>query len=96
MKGELSQACQMFLVPTTILFAALSAGVTHQLKTLLSAIGVLTSVVWVLRMYDWTDPPLSPSDRWTGLALAWTFLIAWLVVLPVHAYWWWDQRQYFK
>ena len=89
MDGDLSAACQMFLIPTTILFAALSAGLTHQLKTLLSAIGVATSVVWVLRMYAWTDLPT--SDRWTALALAWIFLIAWLVALPVHAFWWWDQ-----
>lgn len=89
MDGNLSAACQMFLIPTTILFAALSAGVTHQLKTLLSIIGVATSFVWLLRIYAWKN--LVVSDRRAALALAWIFLIAWLVALPVHAYWWWVQ-----
>lgn len=89
MDSDLSAACQMFLIPTTILFAALSTGLSHQLKTLLSLIGVATSIVWLARICTWME--LEPSDRYTALALACIFLIAWLVALPTHAYWWWDQ-----
>ena len=89
MHPDLSAACQMFLIPTTILFAALSAGLTHQLKTLLSLIGFATSLVWLGRICVWTE--LKPSDRYTAVALALIFLIAWAVALPVHAFWWWDK-----
>lgn len=90
MDGDLSAALQMFLIPSTILFTALAAGVTHQLKTLLSLIGVLTSIVWFVRVWVWTG--LEPSDWRAAIALAAIFFVAWSVALPVHAYWWCHQR----
>jgi hypothetical protein len=41
MNKELVDACQMFLIPVTILFAALGASSTDQLKTLISLMGSL-------------------------------------------------------
>jgi hypothetical protein len=89
MNADLSAACQMFLIPANILFAALSAGITHQLKTLLSTIGLLTSAIWFWRIWVWTE--LHVSDRYAALALAGIFVIAWLIALPVHAYWWYNK-----
>jgi hypothetical protein len=58
----------MFLILATILFAALAAASTEQLKTLLSTMGLLTSAIWLLRMSLWTDLSLK-SDSWRALAL---------------------------
>jgi predicted membrane channel-forming protein YqfA (hemolysin III family) len=76
----------MFLVPTTILFAALSAGITHQLKTLLSAVGFLTSLVWLVQIYIWNG--LAGSAKFSGYSLSIIFLIAWGIALVAHACWW--------
>jgi len=89
MEEKLSAACQMFLVPTTILFAALAAGITEQLKTLLCSIGLATCVLWLYRMLGWEHLP--HLDKLTVVALASVFVLAWAIALPVHAYNWWRQ-----
>jgi hypothetical protein len=45
MNSQLVQTCQMFLVPATILFAALGLSATEALKTLLSLVGLVVSLV---------------------------------------------------
>jgi len=45
MDKDLISACQMFLVPASILFAALGVAGTEQLKTLVSVMGLATSAV---------------------------------------------------
>ena len=67
MQANLINACQMFLVPSVILFAALGVAPTEQLKTLLSVMGTATSGVWLLRIWLWTG--LGPADRYTTIAL---------------------------
>jgi hypothetical protein len=82
----------MFLVPTTILFAALSVGLTHQLKTLLSGIGFLTSIVWLIQICIWSD--LVGSAKFSGYALSIIFLTAWSIALAAHACWWiWPKEE---
>src|SRR6266481_5117993 len=64
MDEKLVAACQMFLVPATILFAALAVATTEALKTLLCIIGVVVSTAWLYRLYRWTG--LSDADRNTA------------------------------
>jgi hypothetical protein len=87
MKQELIMACQMFLVPATILFAALGVAPTEQLKTLVSFMGIATSGVWYYRVFYWEG--LVPIDRRTALILSGLFLFAWVIAFLVHGYWWW-------
>src|SRR5258707_15544393 len=54
MDEKLVAACQMFLVPATILFAALAVATREALKTLLCIIGVVVSTAWLYRLYRWT------------------------------------------
>jgi hypothetical protein len=63
MEATLISACQMFLVPVSILFGALGVAQKHQLKTLISAMGVLTSIIWFNRALAWEF--LAPVDRGT-------------------------------
>ena len=86
MLADLVNACQMFLVPSAILFAALGVAPTEQLKTLISVMGTATSGIWTLRIWLWSG--LLPVDRYTTLALATIFLAAWVVSLIVHARLW--------
>src|SRR5882724_9807550 len=72
MDEKLVAACQMFLVPATILFAALAVATREALKTLLCIIGVVVSTAWLYRLYRWTG--LSDADRNTAFALAYIFL----------------------
>ena len=76
MDEKLVAACQMFLVPATILFAALA------LKTLLCIIGVVISTAWLYRLYRWTG--LSDADRNTAFALAYIFFAAAIIAAVVH------------
>ena len=86
MDQQLIMACQMFLVPATILFAALGVASTKSLKTVISLMGVVTSGVWYYRILEWTG--LKPVDSRTAHILAGLFLLAWLGSLIVHAYRW--------
>lgn len=45
--SELISACAMFLVPASILFAALGVAPTETLKAPISAMGFATAVVWI-------------------------------------------------
>ncbi len=87
---ELISACQMFLVPVSILFGALGVATTEQLKTLISLMGVATSIVWSYRIWKW--PGLEGIDQGTALALAFIFMLAWLAALATHAYWWAEEH----
>lgn len=86
MDRDLSAACQMFLVPATILFGALGVAGSEALKTLISLMGLVTSFVWSVRICIWRT--LAPIDRNTALTLASTFVAAWLVALIAHAWRW--------
>jgi hypothetical protein len=86
MNQLLIMACQMFLVPATILFAALGVAPTESLKTLISAMGIATSGVWYYRIMVWTG--LEPADNTTARLLAGLFLLAWTLSFLVHLYRW--------
>ncbi len=74
MNRELTAVCQMFLIPTSLLFTALAAAETEQLKTLVSIMGFLISLVWAYRMWNWVGVPR--ADKNTGLWLALVFVAA--------------------
>ena len=83
---ELIAMCQMFLVPASILFGAVALAASPPLKTLISAIGLITSGVWFYRLWFWTG--LAPIDRNTVLALAGVFAAGWLIALVAHILAW--------
>lgn len=87
MDKDLIAACQMFLVPATILFAAIGIARTEPLKTLISALGAVFSLIWFARMYAWGA--LTAPDRNTALSLAGTFFAASIISAVVHAMRWW-------
>jgi len=82
MDEKLVAACQMFLVPAAILFAALAVATREALKTLLCIIGVVVSTAWLYRLYRWTG--LSDADRNTTFALAYIFFAAAIIAAVVH------------
>jgi len=90
MSQDLTAACQMFLIPATILFAALAAAPTEQLKMLISFMGLVTSGVWLWRIWIWTG--LQPTDRNTTLALASVFTVAWFLCTIAHVRLWLAQK----
>src|SRR5262249_46370570 len=87
MDKDLISACQMFLVPASILFAALGVAGTEQLKTLVSVMGLATSAIWAVRVWLWST--LAPVDRNTALILAFLFVVAWVIARAAHARLWW-------
>jgi hypothetical protein len=86
MDTNLISACQMFLVPASILFAALGVASTEQLKTLVSVMGLATSAVWAVRVWLWSG--LTPVDSRTAGTLAFIFVAAWIIALLAHARLW--------
>jgi hypothetical protein len=50
MNPDVSTACQMFLIPVSILFVALSVATKEELKTVLSVLGLGISILWVVRV----------------------------------------------
>ncbi len=89
MDEKLVAACQMFLVPATILFAALAVSTTEALKTLFCIIGVVVSTAWLFRLYRWTG--LTDADRNTAFALAYIFFAAAIIAAGVH-FWLWHKE----
>jgi hypothetical protein len=88
---ELIAACQMFLVPASILFGALALASSDQLKTLISVMGLVTSGVWCYRLWFWTG--ISPIDRNTTLVLAGVFTVAWLTMAVTNGLGWLKKRR---
>jgi len=88
---ELIAACQMFLVPASILFGALAMAGTQPLRTLISLLGVVSSGVWFYRVWFW--PGLAQIDRNTALALAGVFAVGWFAALASHALIWFRETR---
>ena len=82
MDPTLITACQMFLVPASILFVAIGIATTESLKTLISAMGVALSAIWLYRAILWEG--LKTADKNTVLWLASTFLAAAIISMGVH------------
>jgi hypothetical protein len=82
MKPELISACQMFLVPSTIMFAALGIAGSEGLKTLVSIMGIITASVWWSTVHDWAG--LSPFESRTALWLSGLFVLAWVLCFFTH------------
>jgi hypothetical protein len=81
MNETLISACQMFLVPATLLFGALGVANTRGLKLVVCLLGVTTTGLWVYRIWYWTG--LSILDRRVALGLSGLYAFAWLVTLLV-------------
>jgi hypothetical protein len=71
--------CQMFLVPATILFAAVGVANTRFVKLLVCLLGVAVAALWIYRIWLWAG--LSLIDRRTGLGIAGLFGICWVLTL---------------
>jgi len=79
MNETLISACQMFLIPATILFAAVGVPNSQGLKLLICLMGVATTGLWVYRVWYWAG--LSLMDRRTALGLAGLYGLAWIFTL---------------
>ena len=87
MNETLIHACEMFLLPATILFVAFCIAPTEVLKALISAVGILTCLVWAFHIVFWTGI-LTGIDFATTLILSLIFLVAWTIVAYPHARSW--------
>ncbi len=87
MNDALIHACEMFLLPTTVLFLAFGLAPSERLKALISAVGVLTSVIWAFHIIFWTGI-LTPIDFATTLILSLIFLGAWVIAAIPHTRSW--------
>jgi len=90
MNQQLVAASQMFIIPISILFVALGVARTEALKTLVSALSVGVSVIWVCRIARWAGF-LSVGDKYVGLGLAIICLVATIISLVVHGSLWWPE-----
>ena len=88
MDKDVSAACQMFIIPSTIMFAALANAGTEGLKTGIGLVGLATALIWLARLGSWTTD-IKAADRRAALSLCWVFIVAWVVVTAVHAYFGW-------
>lgn len=86
MGQDLSSACQMFLVPISILFGSLGVTSKQDLKTAISIMGLATSVAWLYRLCTWNG--LAGPDLYSTMALATIFVAAWVVAAAVHGTAW--------
>jgi hypothetical protein len=82
MKPELIAACQMFLAPTTVLFAALGLAKTEGLKAGVSAVGLSIAVVWFIVVMWW--PNLTGLERYATIALATLSGAIWVLSFLIH------------
>ena len=87
MNDTLIHACEMFLLPTTILFVAFGIAPSERLKALVSAVGVVTSLIWTFHIIFWTGI-LTTVDFASTLILSIVFLVAWAICAYPHAQSW--------
>jgi hypothetical protein len=95
MKSELISICQMFLVPSSIMFAALGVAGSEALKSLICGAGSFTSLVWLWTINQWNNPEVDTTPFW---ALSLFFTAAWIVCLIAHlvigfVWGWWKQKE---
>lgn len=76
MNENLISVCQMFLIPATILFAAVGVANSSGLKLLVCFLGAATAGLWIYRVWYWAG--LSLMDRRTALGLAGLYTLAWV------------------
>jgi hypothetical protein len=88
MDKDVSAACQMFLIPSTIMFAALANAGTEGLKAGIGLVGLITALIWLARLGRWTTD-IKAADRSAAMALSLLFVVAWAVVTAVHLYFGW-------
>ena len=100
MKQELISACQMFLVPSTIMFAALGIAGSEGLKSLICGAGLCTSSIWFWTINRWNTPDIFLAWPQADTAPLWWlalfFTLAWIGCLIVHllnGYWYGWERQ---
>jgi high-affinity Fe2+/Pb2+ permease len=74
----------MFMVPLTILFAALGVSTTHGLKAGISLVGLATSVVWGIAVWHW--PQATDLEKYSSTGLAAIFAAVMLFSCGYHAY----------
>ncbi|MBB5046407.1 hypothetical protein HNR60_001152 [Rhodopseudomonas rhenobacensis] len=79
MNETLISTCQMFLVPLTILFAAVGVANSRFVKLLVCLLGVGLAGLWIWRVWLWTG--LSLIDKRTGIGLAGCFALCWVLTL---------------
>lgn len=79
MNETLISTCQMFLVPLTILFAAVGVANSRFVKLLVCLLGVGLAGLWIWRVWLWTG--LSLIDKRTGIGLAGSFALCWVLTL---------------
>lgn len=91
MRAELISVCQLFLVPSAIMFAALGVAGSEGLKTVICTMGAATSDIWIWTVYRWKDvmpadphTVLPPSDTRPVLVLSILFAVAWGICFCVH------------
>lgn len=92
MNPDLTKLAEIFLVPSSILVGALGVASTEPLKTGISILGLLVSILWAICSHDAfrTIQP-NPSVRESVLAcLPTLFILGWLISTGVHG-WRWSQ-----
>jgi hypothetical protein len=91
---SLFSVANIFLTASTILVGALSVAGTEPLKTWISAVGLVVTVVWAACGLDAFAELSSDNLRSKLLTLLpFFFAICWLVALGVHAKRWSLQRK---
>jgi hypothetical protein len=76
---SLIATCQLFLIPLTILFAAVGVANARFVKLLVCLLATGLAGLWLYRVYLWTG--LSVIDRRTGYGLAGGFALCWVLTL---------------
>ena len=90
MVEPVSIACQMFIIPASVLFIALAVASTEALRALLSLMALGVSILWIVRVWTWRG--ISTGDLYTALALALIFFVAALLTVFAHGNAWWRER----
>jgi hypothetical protein len=92
---SLVSACELFLVPSAILFGAIGVATTDPLKTMISAMGLVTCILWAIRLHlmltitpQGNGNAVLTIDVTFGLALAYMFAFAYLISLIAHGRLW--------
>jgi fumarate reductase subunit C len=94
MKQEFLSWCQMFLIPMAIFFAALAVAKTQAMKTGISLVAFVISLVSGVRLLGAGATDLSPRDLHTASGLAVIIILVWLIAALVHAGWWYQEPDF--
>lgn len=88
MAPDLIKVTELYLIPASLLVGALGISQTEQLKTGVSALGLVSALLWAFSAWTAALPGQAYRSHILSYVLPLIFVFGWLVAILVHGQAW--------